>query len=201
MGKWQLPDGLYSLVWNVNWVGLTVRRLGSSQEQLNLTSWNQSILNPCRRKVKSLINKPIVVILLISYAIWIWIWISKLSSSIPPPKTGSFTSTTSDESSTLASQSFMRSSRDSMGTLSMQIISWWVKKGEPVINGSDLWFSWFWLLIRDLLLISHVHLHVHTQALIYRSEGKVQESLDRLQVCHQLEPTNAETVRQIARSL
>ncbi|CAL8072814.1 unnamed protein product [Orchesella dallaii] len=38
-------------------------------------------------------------------------------------------------------------------------------------------------------------------ALIYRSEGKMQESLDKLQVCHELEPTNANTVRQIARSL
>ncbi|CAG7821314.1 unnamed protein product [Allacma fusca] len=38
-------------------------------------------------------------------------------------------------------------------------------------------------------------------ALILRSEGRMQESLDRLQVCHELEPTNANTVNQIARSL
>lgn len=39
------------------------------------------------------------------------------------------------------------------------------------------------------------------QSLIYRSEGKMQESLDKLQVCHELEPNNANTVKQIARSL
>ncbi|CAG7817894.1 unnamed protein product [Allacma fusca] len=38
-------------------------------------------------------------------------------------------------------------------------------------------------------------------ALVLRSEGRMQESLDRLQVCHELEPMNANTVNQIARSL
>lgn len=39
------------------------------------------------------------------------------------------------------------------------------------------------------------------QALIYRSEGKMQESLDKLQTCHELEPTSANNIKQIARSL
>lgn len=41
----------------------------------------------------------------------------------------------------------------------------------------------------------------YIMALILRGEGKMQESLDRLQICHKLEPTDSNTVNQIARSL
>lgn len=85
----------------------------------------------------------------------------------------------------------------------MQIYHFW----RIATNKWQLWVRQ--LCFGKLSFISFIYMKVNKlltsfcnmQSLIYRSEGKMQESLDKLQVCHELEPNNANTVKQIARSL